>query len=525
VLASFTATPLIKLPDTISPISALSGQEYWPVLNADQSKVIYQHQMPGETMFNWTVQQLSDLRVEHVSERYISLSQAQWLDDSQIVFRALSAKSGCHFYKQTIQPAVSTPSMSRTCQTVIQQGLVPWQNKWMWLDTDESGRPQLWTGDLNGQAELLTLLPSYWRAVENLLVQGEHILMLVQETQNNSALFRLALPDITPRLIMRFNYLVDQLSWWDENQLLIAPLMHELQLLDIESSHLQALGPLTRELTHAVRYPGQVLATQYLDYTTDIYRLAGHAVDSSLELAPWHVSNRSERLLAWFNGQAAFVSERAGHSQIWLAKGGDSVQLSRLNENQTVQQLFWHTGELLVLINGQLFQLNPSTTVMKPYPLQANVPGRYVSCDNQLFWTELTDSGWQLYQQQGDSAAVIKIGVVDVRCGPDKTLLLQFADSPYLVLLDDKEQMIQLPVALNWRRTQPEHWFSDSSGIYWLTSDNSVSFYNWHTESVATIALPEGEKAAAIYSDGEGLGFIVRPRPYDTDIVWLQNRR
>lgn len=127
--------------------------------------------------------------------------------------------------------------------------------------------------------------------------------------------------------------------------------------------------------------------------------------------------------------------------------------------------------------------------------------------------------------QQGDTAAVIKTGVVDVRCGPAETLLLQFVDNPYLMLLDDKEQFTQLPIALDWRRVQPEHWFSDSSGIYWLASDNSVSVYNWHTELVATIALPEGEKAAAIYSDGDGLGFIVRPRPYDTDIVWLQNRR
>ncbi|HSG51541.1 MAG TPA: winged helix-turn-helix domain-containing protein, partial [Rheinheimera sp.] len=417
VLASFTATPLIKLPDTISPISALSGQEYWPVLNADQNKVIYQHQMPDEEMFNWAVQQLSDLRVEHLSERYISLSQAQWVDDSQIAFRALSTERDCHFYQQTIQPVVSAPVMLRPCQAVIQQGLLPWQDKWLWLDTDELGRPQLWTGALNGQAKaiLLAQLPIHWRAVENLLAHGEHILLLVQETQNNSALFRLELSDMTPQLIMRFNYLVDQFSWWDENQLLLAPLSQELQLLDIENSQMQALGPLTRELTHAVRYPGQVLATQYLDYTTDIYQVDYRTEAATVDVMPWHVSNRSETLLAHTNGQTVFVSERAGHSQIWLAQGRDSVQLSRLNEHQSVQQLFWHKDQLLVLINGQLFQLSPTTTAMKLYPLQANVPGRYASCDNQLFWTELTDSGWQLFMQKGDTAAVIKTGVVDVR--------------------------------------------------------------------------------------------------------------
>ncbi|HSG50734.1 MAG TPA: hypothetical protein VLA40_01405, partial [Rheinheimera sp.] len=397
------------------------------------------------------------------------------------------------------------------CQSVIQQGLVPWQGKWIWLDTDDTGRPQLWLGLLDGQSELLTTLSGNWRAVDNMLVQGNQILLLVKETQNNSALFGLELPSLTPRLIKRFDYLVNQMSWWDEAQLLLASLSQELRLFDIENIHLQGLGPLTRELTHAVRYPGQVLATQYLDYTTDIYQLKRNETGPSLELIPWHVSNRSERLLSLYEGQTAFVSERAGHSQIWLAQGKDSVQLSRLNEQQTVQQLLWHKGQLLVLINGQLFQLKTGTAEMMLHPLQANVAGRYVSCGNQLYWTELTESGWQLFMQQGDTAAVIKTGVVDVRCGPAKTLLLQVVDNPYLMLLDDKEQITQLPVALDWRREQPEHWFSDSSGVYWLTSDNSVSFYNWHTESVATIALPEGEKAAAIYSDGEGLGFIVRP--------------
>jgi hypothetical protein len=37
--------------------------------------------------------------------------------------------------------------------------------------------------------------------------------------------------------------------------------------------------------------------------------------------------------------------------------------------------------------------------------------------------------------------------------------------------------------------------------------------------------LPIEQRPVAIYSNGNGLGYVVRPRPHDTDIVWLQNRR
>lgn len=526
ILASFTASPLIKLPDTLSPISALSGQEYWPVLNTDQSKVVYQHKMPGSTSFNWSIQQLSDLRVEHLPERYLALSQAHWLNDQQIIFRANTPDNGCHFYQQTILPSSSPAISLRPCQAVIKQGLQPWQDKWFWLDKDEVGQSVIWTGALDGNADVFVKLPSNWRAVENMLIQGEQLLLLVQETQNNSALFRVDLTDNTPHLVMRFHYLVDQMSWWDDNQLLLAPLSQELQLVDIENGHLQSLGPLTRELTQAIRYPGQVLATQYLDYTTDIYQFTNQ-LDSALpQLSPWHVSNRSERLLAMAKGQIAFVSERAGHSQIWLAQGKDSVQLSRLNEQQTVQQLLWHNDALLVLVNGKLFKLSPTSAEMKPYPLQVDIPGRYASCNNALYWTALTASGWQLYQQQGDTAKLLQQNVVDVRCGPGSSLLLQLVDHANLALLDeDLMSITQLPVELEWRNIEPEQWFTDHTGVYWLTDRDQVRFYSWHTKTIDNITLPVDEKPLAIYGDGEGLGFIVRPRPHDTDIVWLQNRR
>ena len=525
VLATYTATPLIKLPDTILPISALSGQEFWPVLNAAQTHVLYQHKAPGNSTLNWSLQDLTDLKVLHLSEQYQQLSQAQWLDGQQIIFRGKTGQ-GCYFYQQQIAPAVAPPARLWPCQNVVPQGLLQWQQQWIWLDVDDQQHTQLWSAKADHRASMLQQFPPHWHSVEHMLLRGDTLYLLVQETQHNSALYQLALPGGKPQLVSRFSYIVSQFSWWDDMQLLLAPLNQDLQIYDLKHNSSQSLGPLTRQLIQALRYPGQVLATQYLDYTTDIFSVANAADADNALLQPWHVSNRSERLLARANGQAAFVSERAGHSQIWLEQGPDSTQLSRLHEQQTVQQLLWHQQQLLVLVNAVLYQLNPTDGSMTHYPLQGKQPGRYASCNEQLYWTELSEQGWQLYRASDNEKQAVHNNVVDVRCGPEQSLLVQFADRQDLALLSAQGDMQPLPLQINWRTVNSEQWFTDSSGVYYLdATSNVVQHYHWQSGERTTITLPQAARPVAIYSNGAGLGYIVQPRPFDSDIVWLQNRR
>src|SRR5690606_18450358 len=111
VLATYTAAPLIKLPDTITPISALSGQEYWPVLYPDHSHVLYQHKPIDSSKLNWSVQNLTDLRIEHLAQKYRNLSQALWLDAHHIVFRADSSTNSCYFYRQRLRSEEHTSEL------------------------------------------------------------------------------------------------------------------------------------------------------------------------------------------------------------------------------------------------------------------------------------------------------------------------------------------------------------------------------------------------------------------------------
>ena len=526
ILAKFTAAPLVKLPDTIAPVSALSGQEYWPVLNAEQTKVIYQHKAPDNTWFNWSIQSLADLRVSHLPQYYQQLSQALWLDEQHIVFRAEKPQQGCMFYRQKLEPLVEVPEPLWRCNQVLAQGAVRWNDHWLWLDINAQSHAEIWSAKLGSQAQLFKPLSGSWRSIKNMLVYKDTLYLLAQETANNSVLLKMALPDGEPEFVNRFPFIVNHFSWWDESQLLLAPQGQELQIFDINNFSRQGLGALTRDLTQTLRYPGQVLATQYLDYTTDIFQVkAGDSNYSEPAFIPWHVSNRSERLLAITPERTAFVSERAGHSQIWLAQGRDSVQLTRLEDEQQVQQLLWHDKNLLVLINSELYQLDPASNALTVYPLQPHAPGRFASCQAQLFWTELTDSGWELFTEENGAKKPVYDGVVDVRCAPNQELVLQLDESDTLLLRHQDGSMDALPVPLDWRKQTAEQWFVDDSGIYWQDdASHTIKVYQWADDTI------RGETwqrpwPVAIYSSGQGLGYIVQPRQHDTDIVWLQNRR
>jgi len=526
VLATYTAAPLLKLPDTITPISALSGQEYWPVLYPDHSHVLYQHKPIDSNKLNWSVQNLTDLRIEHLTQKYRSLSQALWLDAQHIVFRADSSVSSCYFYRQRLLPVIELPEPLWSCQQVVSQGAVLWQDSLLWLDRDaQTLQLQLMQGRPGQTAERLLTLPGSWREISQLLLRDDKLYLLAEETMNHSALLQLQLPDGRMEVLTRFPYVVTQFSWWDDKQLLLSAAQQELLIFELKSHNTQSLGRLTRDLIQASRYPGQVLATQFLDYTTDILHVVRDTNSGSARLLPWHMSNRNERLpVLSENGSAAYVSERAGHGQVWLAEGRDSRQLTQLTERQHIQQLFWHQQQLLVLINTVLYRIELDSGHLISYlPMPDTAIGRYASCNNVLYWTTLTDSGWQLMTE--DNSVALADNVTDVRCGPQQGLVLQFADSAALALMTPDHQLHPLPVHIDWRSTGAEQWFSDSSGIYWLGDNHTIFRFDWLSQQTTPLLNTGQEVPVAIYANGSGPGYIVRQRPYDTDIVWLQNRR
>ncbi|MDP5151798.1 winged helix-turn-helix domain-containing protein [Rheinheimera baltica] len=530
VLAKYTAEPLVRLPDIITPISALSGEEYWPLVNSSASHVVYQYKGPQQPWLNWSIQSLADLKVEHLPQQYLALSQPVWFDEQELLFRARSQSDSCAFYRQQLLPTAGPAQLLQQwpCYQVLTQALVRWHEQWLWADIEpETADILLFASPLQATAKQVNRISHNWRQLNGLLLSDNTLYLLVQLGGNSSAVYRLSLPDGQPERIIAFPYLVKEFSWWSKDQLLLSAVGSELEILDLNSMAMQRLGPLTVSLAQASRVPGKVLATQYLDYTTDIYHFAAEEQQQqvSLHLTPWHVSNRSERLLAVSEYGTAFVSDRTGHAQVWLAQGKNSTQLTWLTEQQQVQQLLWHKGELLLVINNQLFQLNLQSSELTLYPGDISSQGRFSSCDNRLYWTALTNAGWQLFTETDKGHHLVQQDVVDVRCAPGTGVVIQLPGQNQLALLQE-ERRVDLPVELNWRQLSPEQWFVDTSGIYWLEPNRAgLGAYLWNKQEVNVSPWLSQQWPEAIYSNGRGIGYVVQSRPYDTDIVWLQNRR
>ena len=128
--------------------------------------------------------------------------------------------------------------------------------------------------------------------------------------------------------------------------------------------------------------------------------------------------------------------------------------------------------------------------------------------------------------EKGATPQSVMPDVTDVRCGPQQGLVLQFSNSVNLALLTPAQDLITLPVQIDWRSSTGEQWFTDNSGIYWLADNNTAVYrFDWLSQQTMPLLSAAPEMLLAIYSNGNGPGYIVRQRPYDTDIVWLQNRR
>lgn len=522
LLARYTVAPLLKLPDTVVPISALSGQEYWPLLTTDGSSILYQHKALDSRSLNWSRQDLQSQQVSYAQQQFLRISQAQWLDNQQIVFRAQQTQHDCYFYSQSVLPEFGAPERLWQCQQFMPHGVVHWRGQLLWIDRIK-GRDgfEIWQTTAAGTKALIKELPFAWRDVSQLLIQHDGLFMLVNDSEMNSSLVSFSLPDGEIEVLKTFPYALENMSWWDEDNLLLSGANQETELVNLDSLQSTGLGALTRQLVQAQPFPTRILATQYLDYTTDIYT---YRPDSSAEqptLTPWQVSNRSESMLAIAPDRIAYVSARAGNNQVWLENDNDSRQLTKLDDSQQIQQLFWHKQQLMAVINNVLFSLSAEGELHE-LSLDVSTVGRFVSCNNTLFWTGKYADEWQLMQHGSKQSLMAK--VVDARCAPEGGLVLQFSDKTELAILRQGE-LTPLPIAIDWRETSAEQWFTNDKGVYWLDENkHSVNFLAWGSRITEQRHWQLDRWPLAIASDSKGLGYVVLPRPFDTDIVWLQNR-
>ncbi len=527
LLASVTVVPLTQLPDTVKPLSAITGQEFWPSLSAEQQHAFYVYRETEAAPQQLARQDLSSLKVSYSGEHYQQLSQPLWLSGNQLLFRAQDEHQQCYFYQQQVLPDFQAASKVLPCQQVIPQGLALLAEQWYWLDyANASQRYELWQRGADGVVTRVLQLPAIWRSVDQLVVVAGSLYLIAQYDFYHSRLFRVDLARQQLIEIADFDQKIVASSSWDSQHALLTLHNKPLQLLNLKSRKLLSLGPMTWALTQPQRYQQRILTTQYLDYTSDIVQWvrSGAQLDKQSSVQP---SNRNERLFAANEAQLAFVSERAGDNQIWLSQDGESRQLSRLDSGQYIQQLLWHQQTLLSVVDNKLFQVSLSDGSLALITEQ-RVSGRYQSCDNNLYWTVQDEEGWQLmhYQQQQQQPAVLLSGVVNVKCAP-AGLVLQFYNDAVLSFWspDHPTQLRPLPVILNWHHILPEQWTSNSQQLQWINiAQQQLQSYDWHTGEISSYPWPTATLPLEIHSSSADSLYSVQPRHYDTDIVWLQNR-
>lgn len=524
MLASVTVAPLTQLPDTVKPLSALTGQEFWATLEPGQQYAFYWHRKSEAAPQQLARQDLTSLKVSYHEELYSAASQLLWVDDNKLLFRARDSAQQCYFYQQQVMPDFMPARKIMPCQRVLLQGLALKEQQWYWLDyAADSRRYELWRRAEDGSTMRLMAFPEKWQKVDQLLVVGSSLYLIAQQDFYRSRLYRVNLEQTQLEAIGSFDNQIVTSSGWDQQHALLTLKNSELQLYNLKNKKQLSLGPMTWDLTQPQRYQERIISTQYLDYTTDIVRVS-LADEQLLSKQSWQTSNRNERLFAANGEQLAFVSERVGDNQVWLSLSGESRQLSRLAAGQYIQQLFWHQDALLSVIDNQLYQIaldDGGLTLKSSRP----VSGRYQSCNDTLYWTEQDRDGWRLMHGQ-QQPEVLLSGVVNLKCAP-AGLVVQFYNDDNLALwsASQPQQLMPLPVSLNWHHILPEQWTSNNQQLLWFDRQQwQLKVYHWHSGDTQSYPWPATALPLEIHSDNSGGLFSVQPRHYDTDIVWLQNR-
>ncbi|MCH8538881.1 MAG: hypothetical protein LAT66_14050, partial [Alkalimonas sp.] len=316
-----------------------------------------------------------------------------------------------------------------------------------------------------------------------------------------------------------FPYVVTELTA-DAQQLWVG-LPHQAfkPLAKVKSSR-QTLGALSTGLKDIQFVEQDIIAVEGAEAVSDLWAFRLNQAEP-LSMQRWFASNRSERIAAVQGHQTAFVSERSGSGQIWLAQREQLRQVTELSLQQQVQQLLWYRQQLLAIINHQLYQVDMVTGALQSFLPMAVRPSRVEVCAQQLYWTEYTADGWQLKTMAADRVKPVLEDVVDFRCAPGGFVLRTSRDAQ--PQLWRNEQMVAMELqSFDLELMDSSKWLTNELGMAWLqTKPNRlhIRFWDGHQQQ---IPLSDEQQVAGLFSDNRGQFWLVQQnRQQDSDIVRL----
>jgi len=381
---------------TIQPLSAQDGSERQPLLDNLQSIVLYQQKGLQQTDWHWTVQHLASRQLARDSQGYQALSEALWMNAQDIVFRA-QTQGQCHFWQQRIVPEFNQANALFPCQRFIRNGQAFSEKGLYWLDVaQDTGQPQLWFWP-SSQPQLMMTFPGNWRSVSHLIIRKNTAYLLAQLGFNQSQLIELDLDSFIWRPLKSFNFAADQLSWWDDNELLINHDAERYAVLSLRTGNERVFGDLTINLTDISRVGNSLLAVHPKLAISDLYQVQFDG-DQQPEFQLFAPSNRAEQLMLRHEENYFFVSERSGLAQLWSWSDGRLQQLTQFEQNVRISQLLWWQQKLVMVIDRRLWIWDENRDALTLLLPENQTGDHFEVCADTLYWTERDDRHWSLYQ-------------------------------------------------------------------------------------------------------------------------------
>ncbi len=504
-------------------ISAMAGQEQQPLLSRDQQTLYYQ-QLSHDLQWRWISHHLNSHRKQVQLQQFSALGAAQWYRED-LVFQAV-INQRCHIFRMPVSPFQQTAQPWLPCQQFSPQGLAAAGEELVWLDQHlQSGATQLWR--LNGEkAQLQQTFAEGFRRPVAIVLDQQQVWVLLQQDDFNTSLFRYDLTNASLHKAADFPYAFHSMSVWDEKRLLLSSTAGSFIFVS-EQANLITLQLATGSFMQQQRIGERLLATQVPRDQADLLPLKPSAAGRSstlLSASPWLSSNRTDQLLSWNDEQAALVSERSGLPQIWWFDGSKVRQLTKFSKRRQIAQLLWADSELYAVIDQQLHLVSRNNGSLTAVLFQDRQLRHFAFCHGRWFWAEFSHQQWQLKTMNQQQLPIeLMANIVDLRCAPDQSLLLQQQDGRLVRFWPEQERQQEFPWRLSWRQVSGNSWTTTSKGMYWIDPQGLLWHSGWQQPRRERLEQPGLLQVTGLYGQPEQEQvFLQLSREPETDVVWLQ---
>ncbi len=520
-------------------ISAMPGAETDPMMTPTEDAWLYWYQPSGQSAWQLIRHERATHRQRILAHGFTAVGQLHWAGQD-LLFSAVTGKQHCGVFRlkdaalsnasvthiaqeasDLVADRQAMPIQLNDCEYFLPNSLAVMNERIYWLEQRDA-EIGLWTLHQN-KAQQLLLIKGHYRLPIQLLAGSNQLYLLLQEHHLSYQLLQWSVGQTEATWLADFAIPISHLSWWDPQTLLISG-AEQLQRYRLGAQHFVALLTPAGTLFDVKHQGETLLGAMRSQGAFDLIplELNGQQLRVHRQKMAELISNQDDWL---FREEGVFVSNRSGLPQIWRSRAGQLRQLTKFDLYKTVSQLIWHQQQLFAVVDQQLMRVALDSGALSPVSWAKPAFKRLVSCQQQWFWLERA-SHWALYQLQQGRGQKIADNIVDIRCGPANTLILQQDTDPHLLQFSlETGAVTELPIRLDWRRVATELWDVRGTDLYWFAAQQ-LHHYDFIQQQHKVLAHPmatnDSHQPEALYAPADSpLLFMLQRRSQESDIIQL----